>query len=103
MNSSKGYYRRIKAIRPDLLSYDGDQLLSVIEDDIESIKRTEPEKVKEAEDVILWCEKEFDRHLNCMSCKQLRIVVASLIDWGTSEARREYWRKRWERWWERNA
>lgn len=81
----------------------GDGLLQEIELYIESVKATAPEKVEEAEDVILCCEKQFDRNLNWMTNRQLRVVVASLIDWGSSTARKEYWRKRWERWWERNA
>ena len=99
----KGYCRLIKAVSPDLLTMSGEGLLQEIELYIESVEETVPEKVEEAENVILWCEKQFDRHLNCMTNRQLRIVVASLIDWGMSEARRAYWRRRWERWWERNA
>lgn len=99
----KGYCRRIKAVRPDLLTMCGDGLLQEIEFYIESVKENEPEKVEEAENVILWCEKQFDRHLNWMTNRQLRVVVASLIDWGRSTARKEYWRKRWERWWKRNG
>lgn len=99
----KGYCRRIQAVDPDLLTMSGDGLLQEIELYIESVKATAPEKVEEAEDVILWCEKQFDRHLNWMTNRQLRVVVSSLIDWSSSAARKEYWRKRWERWWERNG
>lgn len=94
----KGYCRMIKTVCPDLLAMSRDELFQNIERYIESVEETVPEKVEEAKDVIIWCEKRFDRHLNCMTNKQLRIVTASLIDWGRSTERKEHWRKRLERW-----